>query len=476
MRNMDRTVQGVLAAAVVLTVATTLVLLRDDRFDAAPAVEHAFAAFSTESVEMPGSTREPVAITSSGLEHRDDSRPPEETNAERAPFDGPSVGQGLPFADFPTELPRLDVIDDGVPPDVDLVHEPSTARASEADSRESEFMLTLRTVWKHAAEEGVEYGWVAVDPRTKDLYVYVFREAGTKNEVLVLGPTGDRKREFETAHSLNGLHCAALRRETSHLEAVGALDLVGYVLPGGCSAVTAEGQSLWSVTVDLCYDIECVADIDRDGLDELILSCGVYDHRGVPLWSTPELGQTMSAAVGDVVGDEGLEVILASVGRPAPGHLRLYDPSGKELALLAPSLSANVVRSVERPGKDLIVGVDEYTWSPNRLMVAFGATGTGELVWRHELPFSNESAYGVVFEVDAEGRWGAIAIDESSTRFLVYLVDLRSGALVAGEVFPKAEDSPLDVAWLPTAARGHPLLVIATVEEVVAFEIVERRR
>lgn len=477
---MNRIGQTSLVLALALAIATPLVLLRGDAFDSAviqPAPNESHAARREPVRESP----ERIALPPAPDEERGgDSQPsdePERREIPRREDDDEVPSSSFVAESAPDVVADPDVVD-APSPVIDPLAPPIELDASDTEKEAPGRQLTLQLVWERVAPADTTYFDVAVDRRTADLYV------GTRDTIMVLGPDGETERDFFIAQPLHGLQCAATRKETSHANPVNALDLVGGMKVDGVNlhAISATGGPLWT-RVTQGWDIACVADLGRDGLDELILRCSggiaVHDNRGSQLWIATDLELADSASTGDVIGDERLEVLASS----SAGKVHLYDSAGSTRAVLDLGHDETYrwhVRSVATSGKDLIVSVGS-SWKevPDHVEVV-GMTGAGQTRWRSSIPFQREAG-PLSFEVEDRGRWGAIAVltKRDGTELFLGVLDMGDGTLVAREslsVEPSLVGNGYidDLAWLTVPGRESPLLVVATEKKLFAFELVQR--
>lgn len=112
------------------------------------------------------------------------------------------------------------------------------------------------------------------------------------------------------------------------------------------------GELLWSYPSDKDGQIwgvndVCSADLDGDGLDELIIGYNggtglhVLDSQGHLLWKNTDRANVWHVAAGDVDGDAKPEVLSTCV----TGKVRVFSADGKHLRDLDPEFYAHMVRT-----------------------------------------------------------------------------------------------------------------------------------
>jgi peroxiredoxin len=311
--------------------------------------------------------------------------------------------------------------------------------------------------------EGLELAWsvsgpyscVATDPQGHTVYAVQAR-----GRCDVLDPDGKTTRTFRLPGSGPQLiRFARLARDSQELLAFGSWG-------DSVLAAKVDGSKLWQETGGQGIDDVWAADLDGDGVDEVIVgyngSTGlhVFSADGKRLWKRTDLGNVWHVTAGDLDGDGKPEVVTTS----ARGKVHVFSPGdGKPLQTLDAGLYANMVRTA--PGRaipssrgDLVLVIGSA--SPGEAMVALG--GDGKIHWTTKFPADVRHSDSLA--VSPEGTQAAAGL-RGGRVCVVALGHGRIVAQVAGQGL-----TPM-VAWAAGADAGAPLLLVANGRELNAFRV-----
>jgi len=119
----------------------------------------------------------------------------------------------------------------------------------------------------------------------------------------------------------------------------------------GLTASDNRATKLWSYSKGQGIDDVWAADLNADGLDEVIIGYNggtglhVLDNRGTLLWEYTRIANVWHVCAGDVDGDGTVETVTTS----ATGQVHLFDDQGKKLKNLKTDCYANMVRLAPDP-------------------------------------------------------------------------------------------------------------------------------
>jgi peroxiredoxin len=368
-------------------------------------------------------------------------------------------------------IPMLVLVDrKGVVQSVHVGFDPAikTTLANELDA-----LLAGKDLAKEAAErakaavprsEGLERVWtvsgpyasVATDPRGRS--IYAFEARGRCN---VLDAAGKTTRTFLMEVPMHG-NTACVARQVGGSEGFLAFGSWGHSV----AALKRDGTKLWEEAGGDGIDDVWAADLDGDGVDEVIVgyngSTGlhVFSAEGKRLWKRTDMGNVWNVTAGDVDGDGTLEVLSTS----AQGKVHIFAAKdGTPLKTLNPKIYAAKVRiatgRAKPPSKgDLLLVAGSETDQHGEALVALG--GDGKPLWTTKLPGTRCQTLAV----SPDGTLAALAFQGGR----VCVVDVGSGRIV-GQV---ADQGFLPaVAWATRAGGADNLLLVAAPDAVNAFQV-----
>ena len=224
-------------------------------------------------------------------------------------------------------------------------------------------------------------------------------------------------------------------------------------------ARSADGKLLWSYIADAVDDV-CSADLNGDGLDEVIIGYNgqtglhVLDSTGKLLWKNTDVANVWHVAAEEIVGDARPAIVATS----AVGKVHIFNAEGKQLRDLDPGFYSNVVRTWrQRSGDESVSLIIVAGTSEERTTIA-AMNSQGDTRWSMKLPARVGKAITC-----RQRPWLALTLTDGSAR----VINLVAGKEVA---HVNGQGELADVAWLH-ANEGDPLLVIATAVELQAYRI-----
>lgn len=304
----------------------------------------------------------------------------------------------------------------------------------------------LVEVWSHAGE----YQGVAANANTGTIFA-----ALPKGECDLFHFDGEQQGSISLFRPAELLRTARLIKD-------GPGELVGFEGWGNSViAYSHEGEVLWRETGGDGINDVWPADLDGDGLDEVIVgyngSTGlhVFEHDGARRWSTTDIGNVWHVSAGDVDGDGKPDVICTS----AAGMVHIFQADGTKVGDVSPGIYANMVRV----GK---LNQDDPAWmftggsgEGDDVLVAIDQVGTQQ--WQHAFPPRTDHVDSA--EICPGRPWIAIGIRGGA----VEVVDTESGERVA---LQRGHGRTPQVTWA-VAANQEPLLLVAGGELLKAYHV-----
>ncbi len=280
----------------------------------------------------------------------------------------------------------------------------------------------------------------------------------SRGKCAVLDGAGSEVRTFEL-----GAPVEVLR--TAELSAGSGTELLGFSGWGdSVLAVSDEGTELWKESGGMGINDVAAADLDGDGLDEVIVGYNggtglhVFSHDGQRRWETTSIGNVWNVSAGDVNGDGKVEVVTTS----ATGQVHLFDAAGESIGDLETPIYCNMVR-VRAAGPDesgamiVVIGSGEN----GEQMVSLNADGNVQ--WTLDLHGSVEHCDSLAIAKDLP--WAVAGLRGG----LVLVVDLTNGEVVSQ--MPGLGSTP-QVAWLSEQSGAPPLVIVATGSEIKGLRVV----
>lgn len=184
------------------------------------------------------------------------------------------------------------------------------------------------------------------------------------------------------------------------------------ILDGRTGAVEVAPAVLPSVP----YWIPTAADLDQDGLQEIIFADIVYNHDGSVRWRSPFAGTYGHwAAVIDADGDLEAEVVMLGAGQ-----LGVYDPSGALLSLVGAGTT--------QPGAPCVADFDgdgaaEIGWASTNTFQVHELSGAR--VWSKVVSDYSGLSSCSGYDVDGDGVYEVLYADEDK----LYILDGATGTV-----------------------------------------------
>lgn len=302
----------------------------------------------------------------------------------------------------------------------------------------------------------IEGRWVGVAAGTSPGVAYALGRGG---KLIELDATGKTRRELPF-----GSQGARLR--LANLVGDKAYEFVSFDVWGRSVTATDErGQILWSYNEGQGVDDVWTADLDGNGLDEVIIGYNgttglhVLDNRGKPLWTYTRIANVWHVCAGDVTGDGIPEVVTTS----ARGQVHVFDAEGRKLKDLELGPYANLVRLAKATPADraacIVAGGREKEEA-----VLIGLNAEGQPQWR--LKLGPDSTASIECAAAAPDRpWLAVGLRAEGVK----VIDVAKGTVIAqatGLKMPRG-----DMAWLARGPNETPLLLVATGKDLKAFRV-----
>ncbi len=276
-----------------------------------------------------------------------------------------------------------------------------------------------------------------------------------KGSGQIVDATGKVAAEF-TAESAKGMLRAA------HLSAKDAEDFISFDSWGAeVQAFDSKGTLLWKYSGGEGVDDVYVADLDGDGLDEVIVGYNggsgvhVLSHSGKVLWTYQKLSNVWHVCAGDLQGSGAASIFTTS----AQGNVHVFDSTGKKSADVKSDLYANMVRfapgSKGQPGKILIAGSGD-----DGSEVVAALDPTGKELWH--LTAADGKGHVDAAVVAPDRPWLAVSLRGGR----VLVIDTEKGEIVAESV---GEAPRGEVAWLE--GEKGPTLVVTGKDALHAYHV-----
>jgi len=328
------------------------------------------------------------------------------------------------------------------------------ARSTAPQSKPVLRLTALELAWIVELRPDRLAGGIAADQNTGTIYALApaFKAKYFKT-CSQINSTGKVEREFRLPK-----YNMILR--TARLSSTNVSDLLTFTewVGSGLIASDTNGKTLWRHTEGQGINDVWAADLDGDGLDEVIVGYNgftgihVLDHRGKILWKTRQVGNVWHVSAADMDGDGKLEVICTSDS----GKIAAFKLDGKRLPDIAPPRGyyADLLRPIRLSNSTHFDGI-LVTGASGRL----GALRTdGHLAWELQTP-PGPSVKSVA--AAPNGTWLAVLCGS------VLVVDSSTGVAVA-----KADGTGCeDLCWLAVKGETKPLLILKTRHSVEALRV-----
>jgi peroxiredoxin len=330
----------------------------------------------------------------------------------------------------------------------DLASE-ALAKAEEAKKKRAAARKNVETIGADEAWS-IEGNWSGVAAATSEDVIY----AASDSQVAIVDADGQTKQQLPIKGG------GTLR----------LANLVGDAAPeiilfqpwqSGAKAFSASGASLWEYPAGDGIDDVWPADINGDGMDEVIIGFNggtglhVLDNRGTPLWKFTQIGNVWHVTAGDFSQDKKIEVVTTS----AQGALHVFDSQGEKLKDIRLPVYGHMVR-MAKLGDGTTLAVVTGSGDGGEALV--GVNFDGEEKISVVLPTTGVDHVDDM-EITRTGSWAAVAMRGG----LINIVDLELERIIA-HVTDQGK-SP-HVAWFERKHQS-PLLVVTTGSELNAFVI-----
>ncbi len=320
----------------------------------------------------------------------------------------------------------------------------------------------LELVWKLAFEPDRLIGGIVSDPERGVVYALAPAfKAGEFKRCVQINELGKIEREFSIDGGNIVLRGAHLHNDVSR-------DLLSYTRwTSPLRAVDTNGKTLWTYAQDGSIDDVWAADLNGDGLDEVIIGFNgdqgmhVLDNHGQKLWvwQGPDIGNIDRVTAVDFRGDGSANVVVFA--QDEDRALAIFDSNGKRLPNLhypeeySPFFRALNLSSTGRQQGMLV------SKSGKKRIGALKADGN--LAW--EFPM----ALGIFLPDDEEPAPKKPWFVLHNLSFLV--VDTSAGKIIAKT---DKYESQAKSCWLLPKGESSPLLLRSTTSGIEAFRIVDR--
>jgi thiol-disulfide isomerase/thioredoxin len=306
-------------------------------------------------------------------------------------------------------------------------------------------MKGLEKVWETTGN----FSGIAADGEI----IYALSGAG---QCTVFGADGKKQREFKSKLVRANLRMANLAGDKGR-------ELIGFASWGPeVLAIDANGSELWKHAGGQGVDDVWAADLDGDGLDEVIIGYNgntglhVLNNQAKPVWSDTSIGNVWHVTAGNIAPGGNPEVITTSAG----GVVHIFDSTGKKLKDLEPGLYANMVRFAPANGNQPAMVFAGGSGDDGEAMVAMD--GNGKKLWETKLGGKNNH---IDAALPAAGR-PLLAVQLRGAGIMV--IDTTNGKIIAE--LPGSKRGG-DIVWLET--KGGPLLVASSSAGLQAYRVSE---
>lgn len=282
----------------------------------------------------------------------------------------------------------------------------------------------------------------------------------SKGKLLAIPQAGEEHREVATLPPGSELRFA--KRSSSGEAMLLHFERWGQTL----AALDLEGKTLWEETGGQGVNDVAAADLDGDGVDEIVVGYNggtgvhVFDASGKRLWSNTDIGNVWFVAAGNVTGDEKLEVVTTS----AAGTVHIYSADGKPLKTIDVPVYASMVRTGKPNPEDaydtiFVSGPD----GENAKTVAINYDG--DVLWEALHPPGSKFCRAA--EICSSAPWLAQLIEGTLT-----VIDTRTGEFLGGAVVTSGPNGNLK--WIsPADGHSRPRLLVAAPSGLSIYEVVE---
>lgn len=319
-----------------------------------------------------------------------------------------------------------------------------------AISRELDRRSGFRQIWKKAGR----YAAVRLDPKSGELYTL-----SGDGECEVFNSDGESHRKINIEGDGGNLKLARLRGTDQ-------MEILRYDHWGRELTVhdARDGAKLWEQSFSDGIDDIDTADLDGDGLQEVIVGCNgfgglsVYRGNGKRLWKNSQVGNVWSvSSVPDEKGS-GRQVISTS----AEGKVFQYGETGKKQIARNPLYYNHTVISAKLSPEDseeTLLSCGSTIWMGGS-MAAMGQERKAK--WRLSLPKGFEHCRSM--ELDWFRPWCLL----TSSGGGLLIVDAAAGKILGER---QGQGNPLvNAAWVSTEAGNAPRFAIANREELSVYE------
>ncbi len=322
------------------------------------------------------------------------------------------------------------------------------ATVSQEQSESSIESFGLEEIWSAKGR----FAGIAVDDEQQRIYASALR-----GQMTVFDTAGEQVGSFSIEGTGTKLRSAQLKDDAG-------IELLAFDHWGqSVSAISNEGTNLWTEDGGQGVDDVWAADLDHDGLDEVIIGYNggtgfhVLDHDGVRRWENTDLGNVWHVNAGDVDGDGTTEVVTTS----AAGQVHIFAPDGEPLNDLEVPIYANMIRvgaATEENAAQPILVVGSADGGDRMVSL----NGDGETLWTLDMPGSSVSCDSLT--VAPDGIWAAAGLRGGH----IAVIDVIHGEIIAQI---SGQGRTPDVNWFHADMDATPLLLVASGSQLTAFRV-----